>query len=101
MTVLHRKRERSRQLVEKRKEAALKETGKLSCEACGFDFAARYGKRGVGFIECHHTKPVETLGDGTPTHLSDLALLCANCHRMIHAKRPWLTIAELKTCLAV
>jgi 5-methylcytosine-specific restriction enzyme A len=27
--------------------------------------------------------------------ISDLALLCSNCHRMIHAKPPWPTPAEL------
>ena len=96
VTVLHQKRERSRSLVEKRKKAALAAGGRLSCEACKFHFGDRYGERGGGFIECHHTRPVETLGDGTPTKLSDLALLCSNCHRMIHSQRPWLTVAQLK-----
>ena len=96
ITVMHQRRERARQLVEKRKALALRKHGKLECEVCAFNFKAAYGDRGSGFIECHHTKPVETLGDGTPTKLQDFALLCSNCHRMIHAKRPWLTIAELK-----
>ena len=26
----------------------------------------------------------------------DLSLLCSNCHRMIHRKKKWLTIDELK-----
>lgn len=68
VTVLHQKRERSRSLVEKRKKAALAAGGRLSCEACKFHFGDRYGERGGGFIECHHTRPVETLGDGTPTN---------------------------------
>lgn len=99
MTVLHRLRELSKDLVAKRKKTALQQTGKLACEACGFDFAITYGTRGEGFIECHHTKPVETLGDGMATKLSDLALLCANCHRMIHARRPWLSMDELRAYL--
>jgi predicted HNH restriction endonuclease len=98
-TRMHRTRERSRVIVEKKKASVLKAHGALACEACGFDFSIRYGARGVGFIECHHTKPVETLGDGTPTKLSDLALLCANCHRMIHAKRPWLSVQDLQQSL--
>jgi 5-methylcytosine-specific restriction protein A len=93
---MHQRRERARHLVEKRKALALSKHGKLECEVCGFNFATVYGDRGTGFIECHHTKPVETLGDGTRTRLQDLALVCSNCHRMIHAKRLWLTIAELK-----
>jgi 5-methylcytosine-specific restriction protein A len=99
ITVLHKKRERSGGLPKKRKLMALRKTGTLACEVCTFDFAARYGERGRDYIECHHTKPVETLGDGKPTRLSDLALVCANCRRMIHSGRPWLTIEELKACL--
>jgi hypothetical protein len=36
---------------------------------------------------------------GQKTRLADLALLCANCHRMIHARRPWLTLDELRGLL--
>lgn len=96
VTRMHQLRERSRKIVEQKKAATLKAKGRLACEVCSFDFAARYGERGGGFIECHHTKPVETLGDGTSTRLDDLALLCSNCHRMIHARRPWLSVAELR-----
>lgn len=99
LTVAHQRRERSRKIVQAKKDASLKATGALVCEVCRFDFAARYGTRGVGFIECHHTKPVADLGDGTPTRLRDLALVCANCHRMIHAHRPWLTVDELRASL--
>ena len=99
LTVAHQRRERSRKVVLAKKAAALKLLGRLMCEACGFDFGKRYGSRGEGVIDCHHTKPVADLGDGTPTHLRDLALLCANCHRMIHARRPWLTLEELKVSL--
>ncbi|MDP6032209.1 MAG: HNH endonuclease [Alphaproteobacteria bacterium] len=33
---------------------------------------------------------------GERTKLSDLVLLCSNCHRMVHRKRPWLTVRELR-----
>ena len=96
LTRLHRRRERSRKLVEQRKLKAIREIGRLRCDACSFDFEERYGPRGKGFIEAHHTKPVETLVEGSKTKLDDLALLCANCHRMVHATRPWLTISQLR-----
>lgn len=99
LTRLHRIRERNRQIVERRKEKALQEHGALRCEACGFDFSARYGERGSGFIECHHTKPVSTLLPNEKTKLADLTLLCANCHRMIHVRRPWITLAQLKAAV--
>jgi 5-methylcytosine-specific restriction protein A len=78
----------------------MKKHGKLACEICAFNFAICYGDRGNGFIECHHTKPVETLTAGDKTNLDDLALVCANCHRMIHRRRPWLSVAELRALFA-
>ncbi len=38
LTRRHMMRERARGLVEKKKGRVLAETGKLACEACGFDF---------------------------------------------------------------
>ena len=99
LTRLHRFRERDRGIVERRKAKVLKEAGTLACEACGFDFRKVYGPRGDGFIECHHTQPVSALKSGEKTKIADLALLCANCHRMIHVTRPWLTVEELKSVL--
>jgi hypothetical protein len=32
---------------------------------------------------------------GTKTKLSDTRLLCPNCHRLVHSKRPWLSWQEL------
>ncbi len=88
-------RERNRKLVQRKKESVLRKTGRLVCAACGFDFAKKYGERGEGFIECHHTKPLSDLERGSKTHLKDLVLLCSNCHSMIHAKRPWLEVKDL------
>jgi 5-methylcytosine-specific restriction enzyme A len=78
------------------KLSALRVHGRPRCEACSFDFEDTYGSRGSGFIEAHHTKPLYTLTPGDKTRLEDLALLCSNCHRMIHALRPWFTVEELK-----
>lgn len=99
LTRMHVTRERNRKLVEKKKSAALSRSGRLCCEVCDFDFAVRYGERGRGFIEVHHTKPVHTLEPGASTRLADLALVCANCHRMIHTSRPWLQLNELREIL--
>jgi 5-methylcytosine-specific restriction protein A len=97
LTVLHLLHERSPALVGSKKALAIKrDNGKLVCEGCGFDFSVHYGDRGHGFLECHHTRPVHAMAEGDITSLEDLALLCANCHRMVHTKRPWLTVPELK-----
>jgi predicted HNH restriction endonuclease len=100
LTRAHLIRERSRKLVEAKKSAVLRTTGTLACEACGFDFEVTYGDRGTGFIEAHHAMPVHLLVPGSKTKLDDLHLLCANCHRMIHARRPWLTLDQLRTCIS-
>lgn len=89
-------RERSRKLVDAKKKSVLRKTGRLTCEACGFDFAKKYGEElGKGFIECHHNKPLHSLRPGSKTRLSDLSLLCSNCHRMIHRKQPWMEVEDL------
>ncbi len=95
LTRTHMMRERDQGLVAKKKARVLEKTGKLACEVCGFDFGERYGELGAGFAECHHTMPVSSLKPGEKTRLSDLAIVCANCHRMLH-RRTWLSIDELK-----
>jgi 5-methylcytosine-specific restriction enzyme A len=99
LTRKHLAHERNRQLVKTKLRQFIKRHGKLACEVCEFDFALRYGERGNGFIECHHTKPVATLAQGQKTHIDDLALVCANCRRMIHRARPWVSIADLKALM--
>jgi 5-methylcytosine-specific restriction protein A len=99
MTRIHRIRERNRSLIQKKKDHHFNNNGNLACECCGFDFGKSYGSHGDGFIECHHTKPVSELTPGEKTKISDLALLCSNCHRMIHRRRPWLSIDELRRTL--
>ena len=99
LTRTHRYRERNTKLVARKKQRVLRDKGKLSCEVCGFDFSAAYGERGDGFIECHHTKPVSKLKDGETTKINDLALVCSNCHRMIHRRKPWLSVEGVKDLL--
>lgn len=81
---VHKTRERNQKAVMRKKRTVMKETGTLACEVCGFDFAEVYGQLGEGFAECHHKVPVSELTPEIPIRLSDLAILCANCHRMIH-----------------
>ena len=98
LTRLHVRRERDGKLVARKKEQVMDETGRLECEACTFDFAKRYGDRGRGFIEVHHTLPLHTLTQSSRITPADLALLCSNCHRIVHReKHHWLTMQELHT----
>lgn len=97
---VHRTRERNGKLIKQKKNAVLKATGTLLCEACDFDFQAVYGELGKEFAECHHKKPVSEMAKGEKTRLSDLAIVCSNCHRMIHRYRPWKSVAELRALIA-
>ena len=94
----HRSRERNRALRQRRIKAALRRGSRLACEICGFDFERVYGDRGSGYIECHHVVPLHEAGEGR-TDLNDLALICANCHRMIHRRAPWPTPGELRAVI--
>jgi 5-methylcytosine-specific restriction protein A len=80
----HRVRERDRGLVRRKKDAAREATGKLVCEVCGIQPNIVYGELGDPLIECHHLLPLSELGTRR-TRLSDLALVCRNCHGAIHA----------------
>jgi 5-methylcytosine-specific restriction protein A len=91
---LHLRRERDPHLRRKVIQARKGHGEPIVCEACGFDFRATYGERGADYIECHHRVPLHASGP-TTTRVQDLALLCANCHRMIHRTAPWLTVEEL------
>lgn len=94
--VRHKTRERNPEIVKQKKKQFYQLHGKLFCEVCSFDFKKVYGKRGDGFIECHHNIPLHQEKNERLTKLNDLSLLCSNCHRMIHNKKQWLTVEELK-----
>lgn len=70
------------------------------CQICGFNFADVYGELGEGYCEVHHLNPLSERSDqewseGLRTSLDEVAVLCANCHRMVHRKRPALSLEEL------
>jgi 5-methylcytosine-specific restriction protein A len=94
--VLHRRREgkmRRQKIAE-----ALAKNGRLFCEVpkCGFDFEQRYGALGKGYAQVHHLIPLNKAPkEGRKVLLSDLAIVCANCHAMIHAHGECRSLASL------
>ena len=94
---LHKYRERNTKIIRAKKDKYFKSNGRLDCEVCGFDFYLKYGELGKGFIECHHIKPLSELEPNSETKLSDLALVCANCHRMLQKEISTLSIDDLKS----
>lgn len=93
--VLHLRRERDRTLVERKK----KSVRELTCEVCKFSFAQAYGFKAKDYCEVHHLAPLSTTVGARRTKLSDLAILCANCHRVVHLKYPPHTLNEVREML--
>lgn len=73
------------------------------CMACGFDFEARYGEIGRGFIEVHHVRPLKSLDQEVVVNPeTDLVCVCSNCHRMIHRlEGEILGVDELKNIISL
>jgi 5-methylcytosine-specific restriction protein A len=68
------------------------------CQVCGFSFSEMYGPLGNAFIEVHHLFPVsQYTGEVSVNPATDMAVVCSNCHRMIHRnpEKP-LSLEELR-----
>lgn len=91
----HKLRERDQKLAKKAKELFIKANKRLFCEACNYDFTELYG---FSYAEAHHKKPIHLLKAGEKTKVSDLGILCANCHRAVHridSEDPWADLLKL------
>src|SRR4051812_5388770 len=78
---MHKRIERNKKLV-----AKVKRCLGFTCQACYLNFEDVYGSIGKGYIEAHHLIPLSQL-NGKHVALDpeqDFAVLCSNCHRMIH-----------------
>jgi predicted HNH restriction endonuclease len=77
-----------------------KSGGKLCCEACGMDPLATYGPDGERCLEAHHRVPIEELQPDSITRVDEMAIVCASCHRIIHSKKPCLSVADVAKLVA-
>jgi Rad3-related DNA helicase len=71
------------------RKAALAHHGK-HCMGCGF--VPKVDSQ----LDVHHLNPLGTGGERL-TDLDDVAVLCANCHRLAHSESPPLALAALRT----
>jgi len=83
--VAHRQREMKLRAA-KIAKAKVINGGRLICEVpgCAFDFEKVYGPIGANYAQVHHLIPLSSSDDQRETTLLDLAIVCANCHAMIH-----------------
>ena len=70
-----------------------------TCEICGFNYEDYYSDIGRGYIIAHHIRPVSS--GPTITTLDDIALVCANCHAMIHSKNPPISMSDMKQVVSI
>lgn len=61
---------------------------------------------GRQYIECHHHNPLSERSENewlneVKTTIKDVDIVCSNCHRMLHRKRPALKVDYLKKQLQV
>lgn len=77
--------ERKAWIINKKKRLFREKHGRLFCEVCKTNYETKYGERwNERAIEAHHIKPLAQLDAPTITEQSDLILICANCHRLVH-----------------
>lgn len=82
-----------------KRQACLNHFG-YRCQICNFSFKEAYGELGDSFCHVHHIEPLSEVGgehDVDPA--KDLIPVCANCHAIIHRKRPALKPEELRAIL--
>lgn len=102
LTKAHRRIERNRRLrttlIRDRKKKNL-----LRCDACLIVNPTSEARLGDAIFDAHHLVPLSEIGTSR-TKISDLALLCANCHRIIHrlsaTTGKWALVDDVKAAIA-
>jgi 5-methylcytosine-specific restriction enzyme A len=99
VTRAHLSRERSKR-VRNRLLAARRKRGILKCDLCGWRPTHPDNRFSDAYFEAHHLVPLACAGSRI-TRLSEVALLCANCHRLIHRaialEKRWVGLDEART----
>lgn len=95
--VKHLEREHNQTVVRNKKRFA----SSLDCEVCGFSFKSAYGNAAATYCEVHHLVPLSEIEQTTETRMDDLAILCANCHRVAHLHNPPYTLEEVRKMLSL
>jgi len=100
LTRLHVYKERDRKFAKQVKDYYRHMNGgKLACVACGTVPVDLYGEAGDRSMEAHHKVPIEELQPDSITPVTEMAMVCATCHRVIHSVKPCMTIDQVKALL--
>jgi len=90
---MHRFPERDRKLVERKKVTVLARQGSLLAR-CAASTSPRPTARSASGSSKPSTSSLAQAGV-TTTRLTDLALVCSDCHRMLHRAGHWISPAQL------
>lgn len=97
-TIVHKRRERCPKLRSRLIELRRNVSG-LACEICGTTGPTASGALAEAVFETHHIIPLSATSE-RKTRLTDLSLLCANCHKLIHhliaTEKRWITPEETR-----
>lgn len=66
--------------------AAMQRAGGM-CAGCRINFAKKHGGLGKHCLVVHHKKQLKDTDQPRETKLSELIVVCANCHMMIHSNQ--------------
>jgi predicted HNH restriction endonuclease len=92
---MNRFRKRNRAIIEAKRRAS-----RGICEACGMSLRDIYRLEdklnGRDCLHVHHRNPLAESEGARVTTLDDLVLLCPNCHAVVHAFDPPLTLEQLR-----
>lgn len=103
LTALHKKKERHRNIRAKLL-ASRRKRGALTCDMCRCETSSTKVKFEDAAFEAHHMLPM-SMAMERKTQLKDMALLCANCHRLLHRaialNGQWLTIDEARRMIGL
>ncbi|MGH9800056.1 MAG: HNH endonuclease [Blastocatellia bacterium] len=70
------------------------------CEVCDVNFSKLLGGLGVRVLQVHHRRQLSAYDEPSLTELTDLAVVCANCHALIHSNpKVALKVDELRELL--
>ncbi|MFZ4589398.1 MAG: HNH endonuclease [Ignavibacteria bacterium] len=66
------------------------------CELCKFEFSKYYKLTTKDCLEVHHKNPISEYKGLRVTKLSNLIIICPNCHSLIHSKNPAISYEDMK-----
>lgn len=102
-TLVHLHRERNRSL-RKRILFSRRVAGELFCEICKWRSPLQDEEFFDAAFECHHLHPLGLTDGIRITRMQDVALLCANCHLLVHryisSRGKWLSVREAQSLIS-